>query len=404
MRIKRKLDMDRYETMLRDLETMHEKGEISEQTYNEMKPKYEEKMKELEESYFEEKEDLTLDLGELEELDVLGERISSRVEEAVSRAMKKVQLIVDNVPDFERGHYYTEEETHEGTFDSHRVSIDFSTVNGHIDVKKWDEDTYKVIVTKKVRGISKERAEEKLKKVEVNFEHIKDGKETLALKNDEHNVTVSILAYLPDKGKGGVLSLKGNTMVYDLDLTSVNGRISVAGITTGKSDVTTVNGRIGYEGVTSTEKMEAQTENGRILLEEVSGTTISVSTENGRIELMDAKGDNLEASTENGSVRGKLSFSNAELETENGSIRVTPRGSGTYTVRTQNGSLKIDVDRSVPYKVEAKTSMGSVRVADDLEVLHKEKRRATVQSKDFETGETPLSIDAKTDMGSIRIL
>lgn len=392
MRIKRKLDMDRYETMIRDLETMHQKGEVSDQTYEEMKSKYDEKLKEFEEMYFED-EDTFEEIGEL------GGRIGEKVEEAVERSMEKLHRMLEQIPEIEyegNREHFTAEEVHEGSFSSDQVEIDFATINGHIDLTKWDKDTYKIVVTKKVRAFSRERAEERLAKIEVPFEHRKNGKDVLRLKVEEDHVIVSIAGYLPTT-KGGLLS---KNMVYDLDLESVNGHITVTGLNTGKAKVETENGRIGIEDVRSHD-LDLETENGRILLENVETERGSASTENGRLELLNVKGKSMAASTENGSVRGKVAFEHAELETENGSIRITPQGKGEYTVKTENGSISIEVDRNVPHEIKAETGMGRVSVAPDLEITSKGKRHALVKSASF-TGEG-LSIEAESEMGSISI-
>lgn len=399
MRIKRKLDMDRYEKMLRDLEEMKNKEEISEQTYEEMKEKYEEKLKELEDSYFEEDE-AELEL-ELEGLDDLGERITMKVEKAVSSAMDKVHTMMSEMPDsFDSGRTYTTEDVYEGEFDTDQIYIDFSTVNGHIDLKKWDQDTYKVVATKKARSLSEERAQRKLEKMEAEFEHQKNGKDVLEL-HAGGNTTVDITGYFPAVAKGGLLS-KDQPIHYDLKLRSVNGHVSVIGLHTGETRLETVNGRIGLEEVNARD-LDAETTNGRILLEDTEVERGSLSTENGRLELLNARGNTMTASTENGSVRGKVSFHNAELKTENGSLRISPKEKGEYTLVTENGSIRIDLDRTVPYYVEAKTAMGRIKAASDLDATFKGKRYATVQHEDFEGAEQKISIDAETDMGSVKI-
>jgi DUF4097 and DUF4098 domain-containing protein YvlB len=399
MRIKRKLDMDRYETMLRDLEQMREKEEISTETYEEMKQKYEEKLKELEEQYFEDKRELELDL---EELGDLGERITAQVEAAVSKAMDKVHRITMQFPDsFESGAYHSAEEVFEGKFESDTVDIDFLTENGHIDLRKWDNDTYKIVVTKKVRALSKERAEEKLKEVDVGFEHLKDGKDTLKLHAPETSAIVSIAAYLPADTKEGMLS-RTHSITYNLSLSSENGHASVAGLGIGEAKVQTENGRIGFEGV-STTHLNAETENGRILVEDSEVETGTLSTENGRVELLNARGTTINLSTENGSVRGKMTFEKATLETENGSIHISPKGEGTYIMKTEMGSISIDVDRSVPHEISAETRMGAISVASDLNTSSAGRHHTVVKSPDLEEAQEKLSIEASTEMGSIRI-
>ncbi|MBU7017542.1 MAG: DUF4097 family beta strand repeat protein [Theionarchaea archaeon] len=406
MKIKRKLEMNRHQAMLEDLEQMHEKGEVSEQTYQEMKNKYIEKLKELEERLEEEHEELEIQLEELgEDMGELGLRISEKVNAAVAKAMDRVHLAVKSMPcsmeGYEMGESYSVEEVFEGSFDTDSVCIDFNTINGHIELKKWDEDTYKVVTTKKVRSYSEERARERLDKVQVNFSHQKNGTEMLRIDPDENGAAVSIVAYLPGKVKGGMLS-RDHVITYDLDLESTNGHISVEGISAGKTEIETMNGRIELSQLHS-ETLDAETMNGRIVLEDSEVDTGNVTTENGRLELMNAKGKTLTGSTDNGSIHGKLSFEHAELRTDNGSIRITPRGRGEYQVKTDMGSISIDVDRSIPYHIEARTDVGKVRIASDLEVSSKNKHRATIKSAAYEGAEERLYIEARTDMGSIRI-
>lgn len=406
MKMKMKIEMNRHKAMLRDLEQMYTRGEISEQTYEEMKEKYEEKLEELEEQLEEAEEELELEIGELgEEMGELGMKISEKVNAAVAKAMDKVHLALENLPNsfetYETGEHYTTEDVFEGSFDADKVRIDFDTLNGSIVLKKWDEDTYKVVATKRVRSYSEKRAQEKLNEIEVDFEHQKNGTDVLRLHPSEHNATVSITAYLPGEAKGGILS-KNHPLVYGLNLKSVNGHISVTGIHTGETEMETVNGRIVIEKVHA-DNLDAQTMNGRIVLEDTDVETGVVSTHNGRLELTNARGKTLTGSTENGSIRGKMSFERAELKTDNGSIRVSPRGKGEYQIETDMGSISLEVDRNIPYRIDAATGMGKVKVSSDLEVASKERHRVIVESASFEGAGERQSIVARTDMGSIKI-
>ena len=398
MRIKRKLDMDRYETMLRDLEVMRKNSEISNETYSEMKRKYEEKLKELEESYFETEDEITLEFNEL------GNIIEERVEDAVSRAMDTIKKMSVKIPSWDTAccdldNRPMKEDIHEGSFDSDNVVINFATENGQIELKKWEKDTYKVIITMKAFRTHGEEDEDES---DFHFEHKKGEKEELIFTADEARGTVDIKAYLPDKPKGGVFSsLRGNHMVYTLDLESINGRISVTGLTLKDSDIQTDNGRIGIETVDA-ETLHVSTENGRILMETVSGDELSLSTENGSIDLMNVQSRDLSASTENGSIRANLSCENADVDTENGSIQITPRSKGTYDVRTEMGSIKIDLDRSIPYSVETRVEMGIIKVASDLKISHYGSHTTTIQSDEF-SPEEGVAIKAETQMGKIKI-
>ncbi|MGD2072500.1 MAG: hypothetical protein PVG65_03330, partial [Candidatus Thorarchaeota archaeon] len=175
MRIKRKLDMDRYETMLRDLEVMKNNTEISEETYTEMKTKYEEKLKKLEEDYFETEDEITLEFNEL------GEIIEERVEDAVSRAMDTIKKMSVKIPSWNLDNQLVKEDIHEGSFESDTVKITFSTENGQIELKKWDENTYKIVIKTKTYGTHRETQESDL---DIHFEHNKNGQEELIFTAD----------------------------------------------------------------------------------------------------------------------------------------------------------------------------------------------------------------------------
>ncbi len=409
MKLKKRIETNRHKAMLRDLEQMYEKGDISEQTYEEMKQKYEEKLEklgELEEGLEEEEEKLELELEEMGiEMGELGIRISEKVNEAVAKAMDKVHLAVATLPNsfqsFETGESYVVEDVHEGSFDTDTVLIDVETHNGHIEVKGWDEDTYKIVASKKVRSYSEEKAQERLGKIEVNFEHEKNGTEVLRICPDEHHYVVSITAYLPGKIKGGMLS-RDHDITYDLNLDSVNGHIAVADIHVGKAEIDTVNGRIEINRVHA-DTLDAEASNGRVVLQDCEVETGSVSTENGRLVLTNCYGKTIEGHTDNGSIQGKMSFDHAELQTDAGSIRLTPQGKGEYELETDVGSVALYLDRDVPYHIDAASGMGKVKVASDLAVSLKERRRVVIESESYKDAAERLSIKARTDLGSIKI-
>lgn len=399
MRVKRKLDMNRYQNMLRDLENMHKNGEVSDETYQEMKQKYEEKLEELKEEIGEEKDfEFESDLSELEGL---GERISAQVESKLSRVMDQVQKAMKNIPaSFDIGESYTTEEVHEGEFDSNDVLINFTTINGRITVQGWDENTYKVVVTKKVHELSPEKAQEKLNNISAEFEHRKNGKEVLEL-TAQKGSHVSVTAYLPKTASGGMLS-RNQDMVYNIDATSVNGRIALAHLNTQNVNAETENGRIQVENIKA-DQLQLETENGKIVLTDAELEKGTVITENGGINLTNSRGDAITATTENGSIKGKMTFNHAELETENGSFRIAPQ-KGQYKLNTEVGSVSIEVPRNIPYHIEGKTKMGKAAAASDLEILSQTKHHIVAKSPTFEDAKEKLSITAQTEMGSIKIV
>jgi DUF4097 and DUF4098 domain-containing protein YvlB len=125
-----------------------------------------------------------------------------------------------------------------------------------------------------------------------------------------------------------------------------NGAIELTGV--GEVDVLTSNGRIELEEVTGS--VSAETSNGRIIGRDLSGGGVRVSTSNGAIELELGEPQDVEARTSNGAIR---------LEVPHESYRVS--------TETSNGDTDLEVqnDADGRFSLDLRTSNGSITVTED---------------------------------------
>lgn len=132
----------------------------------------------------------------------------------------------------------------------------------------------------------------------------------------------------------------------DVRGTTSNGAIELTAV--GEVDVRTSNGRIELEDVS--DRISAETSNGRIIGSELNGDGIRVGTSNGAIELELGEAQDVEARTSNGAI---------ELTVPEATYRVT--------AETSNGSTEIGVadDPDGEFSLELRTSNGSITVVEE---------------------------------------
>jgi len=132
-------------------------------------------------------------------------------------------------------------------------------------------------------------------------------------------------------------------MGLEIGGTTANGAIELTGV--GEVDVRTSNGRIELEDVSGS--VEAETSNGRVIGRELNGDGVRVRTSNGGIELELGEAQDVEARTSNGAI---------QLSVPDGTYRVT--------TETSNGSedIGVDDDPDGEFELELRTSNGSITV------------------------------------------
>jgi hypothetical protein len=147
--------------------------------------------------------------------------------------------------------------------------------------------------------------------------------------------------------------------------------------------------------------------NGAISVQEINAATADLNTTNGRIKLNTLTAQNAKLQTTNGSIGGQLSASQATISTTNGSIElILGRVTGRYELSTLNGSIELDVpdDPSVGYAVSAQSATSRVRVQIPGFVFQQqERRRVEGTTSNFESATTTVTINASTTNGHIEI-
>ena len=127
----------------------------------------------------------------------------------------------------------------------------------------------------------------------------------------------------------------------------------------------TENGAIELSAVA---EVEVETSNGRIELEQVSGT-VDAETSNGRIIGRELNGDGIRASTSNGGIELEvIEPQDVEATTSNGSIELTvPPGSYRVSTETSNGGTEVGIadDPGAEHTLTLRTSNGSITVREE---------------------------------------
>ncbi|MDD3749538.1 MAG: DUF4097 family beta strand repeat-containing protein [Firmicutes bacterium] len=251
--------------------------------------------------------------------------------------------------------------------DGKKIDVKLSTWNGRINVEPWDEPGFRVTVTADaVLGRERETpSEADSTMLDDVFEYDVAG-DSLKVKLHDSRAAV----------RGASLNVKlPRRFVYDMDLETQNGHVSV--------------------GELECRMVKVETSNGRIELDNTYAVISELETSNGRIVLT--------------GVTKRLS-----ARTSNGPIRIVPKkieGDSLYELATSNGSIEVQVADAdqVGYHIDAKTGLG--RIVIDLpnvayQVTDKGYVRGEVvtETSGFSEKSDRLTIKARTSNGKIRII
>ncbi len=176
-----------------------------------------------------------------------------------------------------------------------------------------------------------------------------------------------------DFGVNRTVTVELPAHLYELDIRTSNGAISLDELTLTSAVLRTSNGRV---NVTDSEvpSLTLSSSNGKLYLNNVSASSVDLSTSNGEIELINVTADSIDGETSNGPINGTGILSDdLRVSTSNGRIEISVVGvfdDFKVKTRTSNGSVKINGDSygndtyhesKVPY-VEAITSNGDIRI------------------------------------------
>ena len=227
--------------------------------------------------------------------------------------------------------------------------IDADTSNGEVIVRGVEgAQEVHVVATLSTRGNTEEQAEQRLDK--IVFHMTQDG-QTVRLQYKAREQDRAVRRW---SGVGFVVSVPMTTRV---DAETSNGAITVETVS-GRLDLDTSNGAIAVLEVSG--DVVADTSNGAISMWEVTGD-VYADTSNGRIDLERISGA-VRADTSNGEIELVAITGEVHADTSNGAIHYegTPVGTAN-SLRTSNGAItvRIAADASMDFEVDAKK--GSIR-------------------------------------------
>ena len=98
-----------------------------------------------------------------EAADKLSRVIEERIERDVRPALANLPSFLASIPVIGEwvGQFSIVTEEREGFFGNHEVRLEIATENGAIEVEGWDEEHYRMILKKKVRGNDEQSARER---------------------------------------------------------------------------------------------------------------------------------------------------------------------------------------------------------------------------------------------------
>ncbi|MFQ5601958.1 MAG: DUF4097 domain-containing protein [bacterium] len=228
------------------------------------------------------------------------------------------------------------------TFKLQRGSkVVLSNTNGNVIIESWNRDEVRIRAEKIVRANDRRTAEKIMDEIEIEIDSKMDF--------------LRIDTYIPRRQNGFWGAIFGeNAQVrveyrllvpekVDLEIGTVNGRVSIAEVT-GEIEVHSTNGRI--EIAKARGSVQAKTTNGGIEVELLNfdqGEDMTFKTTNGsiRVYLPAAFSAFVDARTTNGSIRTDFPIKvRGEISRRRlrGSIN---RGGGHLSLHTTNGSIKI---------------------------------------------------------------
>lgn len=270
-----------------------------------------------------------------------------------------------------------------GMLAGEHIKLDLNTKDGFIEVEGWEEDHYRLIMRKKVRGADEASARQRA----AEIVQLTESSDSLQLTTRPGlNEAVSIRLNVP-QGK-----------IYDLDLEACNGHIKLVGLKLGSGKVITSNGRVAVKDVQG-DRLFVQTSNGGLESDRVTAAELTLMTSNGKIK---AAGNT-----------GRL-----EARTSNGSIRVWPQADAAGTsfreqsldLHTSNGSIGVKLPESLQDAcwLDAGTTFSSINVGLDNLNYHLDERklgnnRVQAETPGFASSDVKVRIVARTKNGSINI-
>ncbi len=270
-------------------------------------------------------------------------------------------------------------------------SFSVKNVAGDILIHAWDEEETRMVATKSVRALSKNRAQELLEAIEIEITSKEDKLDIVTefpwwkRLSPTSSVRVDYELWVPLAAEALAQSVSGSIQIAernnDVRAKTVSGAIQLGSI---QGDV------------------EAKTTSGEIQIEEVEGD-LAVDTVSGRVALAEIEGI-IEAHTISGRVKILNSSGAAKfIHTTSGDIWVEleeiEETLSSMLLSSTSGDVSLFLPEDISADIEADTTSG--RISSEFRILiegelGKRKLRGTI-------GEGGIKIRLKTTSGNISL-
>lgn len=204
---------------------------------------------------------------------------------------------------------------------------------------------------------------------------------------------------LPDPGPLTVSVPRGGSITVEV----VNGSVTVEGVD-GTVEIESVNGEVRYAG--GARNVEAETVNGRVIVEAPDGRRVDASSVNGDVVLR-VGGGFAEAESVSGSIDiragGPVEAVSAETVSGNVEFRGRPVAGASLEFETHSGNVVLRLPGDLAARLEATTFSGRIQSAFGGEA--EETSRWTPEKSYLHTvGSGDVRITAETFSGDVRFL
>ncbi|MGI6566377.1 MAG: DUF4097 family beta strand repeat-containing protein [Limnochordia bacterium] len=308
--------------------------------------------------------------------------VEERIEKEVKPALANLPAFLAKIPVIGEwvGEFSTVTEERQGAFLDSTIRLELSTDNGSIEVQGWPESHYHMVLKKKVRG------------------------------NDEEAVRERAAEVVQVEESGNWLRVKGRTGINE----AVHIKLSVPQDKLYELAVSTSNGRI---TITSLKDVMGSitTSNGRVTIKDLQGTRLAARTSNGTIECDNINLQELILNTSNGRISADGFAQRLEARTSNGSIEVTPRlGSAlqeqSLDLHTANSGIQVNLPPALAGAcwLDLSGGFGSINVnLNDMLYHIKEdyfgSKRVQGETKGYGTANARIRVVARSANGGITI-
>jgi DUF4097 and DUF4098 domain-containing protein YvlB len=389
--VKDKLELERLLSIL--------EGEISEETYREMKNNYKSRITSLQNKIMDMEQPSEQFKEGIEELKKTAEDMAAQMTENVNDLLKstmkllKEQLKTAGLENSSKK--ITKSEVLRFPLEDpyNPLMIKCRMEKGKIIVSPSNNNEISCTVVKSVKGMmGEEQAEKKLDRIEVaSSTYMHDNVRVLKIMpSGPPSASVDITLEVPQ------------TMPTSYDLATERGSIVLKHVAFDTCELEAENGNIEMRDCTGN-STTMSTETGSITVEGTDIVECELDTENGNIKIVDALGKTLEAKTEKGNITAYVAYETADLDTELGSIKFKPLAHSKQksTLQSELGSIKILVpEEEDPWSIKAYVERGTIKNTTALKV--KDENEFVIIYSNGQNADG-IVVSASTELGSIRV-